>query len=176
MKPNDTYELIRHWEVIDEAVYPDGRRELLRPIDCNLVVNNCSVLLASLIKAHATGLTSSLWWAVGTGNGWNDALLPSPSVTTTTLTNEVYRKVIPAGNISFLTTENVVTGTPTNKIQITLTFSESEANYSLMEFAIFGGPNVSSAANSGLMINHKIHNTIAKTSSFTLARTIRLTF
>lgn len=172
----ETYNLIRHWEVIDEAVYSDGRRELLRPIDCNLVVNNCSVLLASLIKSHTSGLGTSLYWAVGTGNGWSDALLPSPSVSATTLTNEVFRKVIPGANISFLTSNNEVTATPTNRLQITLTFTESEANYNLMEFAIFGGPTVSGTANTGLMINHKIHTTIAKTNSFTLARTIRLSF
>lgn len=172
----DTYNLIRHWEVIDEAVYADGTKELLRPIDHNLVVNNCSVLLASLIKAHNVGVGTQLWWAVGTGSGWSDLLLPSPALTNTALTNEIYRKVIPFSNIDFLTSSNAVTATPTNRLQITLTFNTDEANANLMEFAIFGGPTVSGAANSGIMINHKIHNTIAKTSAFSLSRTLRLTF
>jgi hypothetical protein len=163
-------------EVTDYLIYADGRRELARPVDHNLIVNNCSVLIACLMKGEV-GYSGAAYWAVGSGSDtWSDTVPPSPLITDSQLTAETYRKaIVPATDIVFLDSSNVVSATPTNKIQITVTFFEIEANGPLREFAIFGGL-ASSTLNSGFMINHKIHPLIYKTNALQLERILRITF
>lgn len=162
-------------EVIDTLIYSDGRREQIRPMDFNLVVDSCSKLIACLIKGQS-GYSGATYWAVGSGSGsWNDASPPSPSSADAQLLVETMRKQIQPANIVFLDASNVVTATPTNKIQITVTFLEAEANGALREFAIFGG-NATATLNSGIIINRKIHPIIWKTSGMKLERMLRFTF
>lgn len=162
-------------EVLDYFIYPDGRRELVRKQDYNLIVSTCSVLIACLMKGES-GYSGATYWALGSGSDtWSDITPPAPLTTDTQLTAEVYRKMITSGDIDFLDPANEVSLTPTNKIQITVLFDETEANGPLREFAIFGGL-ASSTANSGLMINHKIHPLIYKTAALQLERILRLTF
>lgn len=163
-------------EVLDYFIHKDGTKELIREIDYNIVVNNCSVLIAALMKGE-TGYFGATYWAVGVGqNDWAIDNPPSPSATDSQLSQETYRKSISASDIVYLNTDNTVSETPTNKIQITVIFDETEANgVPLMEFGIFGG-NATSTANSGVMINHKTHPVIYKTSALKLERILRLTF
>lgn len=162
-------------EVFDYFVYPDGRKVLAREPDRNLIVATCSTLLACLVKGES-GYAGATYWAVGSGSDtWSDVTPPSPSSSDTQLTAETYRKAITSGDMVFLDSGNNVSATPTNKIQITVTFLEAEANGALREFGIFGGL-ASGTANSGYMINHKIHPLIYKTSALQLERVLRITF
>jgi len=162
-------------EVFDYFVYPDGRKVLAREPDHNLIVANCSVLIACLMKGES-GYAGAAYWALGSGSEtWSDVAPPSPLTSDTQLTAETYRKAITSGDMEFLDVDNNTSVTPTNKIQITVTFTETEANGPLREFGIFGGL-ADGTANSGLMINHKIHPLIYKTSALQLERVLRLSF
>lgn len=148
-------------ELIEERVYN------------NLVVDACSTLIAGLMKGVLSGVQ---YFAVGSGSSsWNNASLPSPAAGDTKLLNETYRKAITANDIKFIDANNAESATPTNRLQISVTFEESEANGELRELGLFGG-NASSTKNSGYMLNRKIHSLIYKTSGMKLERIIRFTF
>lgn len=170
---NEKYERPTHWEVIDTIKYVDGHTEVRNYF--NTVVNNCSVLIACLIS----GITSHKgisYWAIGSGEStWNNENLPSPDPRNGRLIKETYRKKIKPQDICFVNSDNKPVNTITNKIQVSVTFSENEANGELREFALFGG-DATSEPNSGIMINHKIHSLIYKTDGMVLNRIIRLSF
>lgn len=148
-------------EVIEERVYN------------NLVVDKCSVLIAGLMKGALPGIQ---YFAVGSGSSsWSNSSLPSPATTDTQLLAETYRKAITANDIKFIDSNNNESSTPTNRLQIKVTFNESEANGELRELAIFGG-GATATKNSGYMLNRKIHALIYKTSGMKLERIIRFTF
>lgn len=162
-------------EVTDYFIYPDGKRVLVREPDHNIIVATCSVLLASLIKGEA-GFLGATYWAVGSGSElWPDNPPQSPVTTATKLTVETYRKAINPATIIFLDPLNVESLVPTRKIEITLVFDNNEANGPLREFGLFGGL-ASATADSGLMINHKIHPLLYKTDIVQLERILRLSF
>ena len=112
----------------------------------------------------------------GKGEGsWNNDSPPSPTVGDTKLLVETFRKAIRPEDIVFLDESNRVTDSITNKLQVTVTFLENEANGELREFGLFGG-NATGSANSGFMVNRKIHPLIYKTSGMKLERIIRIVF
>lgn len=158
----------------DVLIHKNGKREVLWVDHPNIVVANASVVIAALI-AGATGYAGAVIWAVGSGNSAWDATPVNPANTDSVLVAEVYRKAIPNGSIVFTDVNGNVVAGPTNNIQIQLTFGATEANFSLREFAIYGGT-ATTAAGSGLMINHKIHPVISKTNLLSLQRTLRMTF
>jgi hypothetical protein len=161
-------------EVFDYIIYPDGTKELMRH-DFNIIVDNCSVLIACLFKNSPTH-SGILYWAVGSGSeSWGDEGQPDPLVSDTQLLNETYRKAINVEDIIFLDGSNEETLTPTRKIQITGRFLYSEANGKLREFGLFGG-DATGIKDSGLMINRKTHPLIVKTSGLQLERVLRITF
>lgn len=171
-RENQTEEKM-HWQVIDKITYTDGRKEVREYK--NTVVNDCSKLIATLFKNHV-GYAGASYWAVGSGDvAWSNSTPPTPSVSNFKLQTETFRKAIPANSIVFLTDANVETANITNRLQITLTFNEGEANGELREFGIFGG-NATTTLNSGIMINHKIHPIIYKTSDMKIERILRLVF
>lgn len=163
-------------EVIDFMIDAQtGEKTQIRPMSFNLVVDDCSKLIAALMKGQA-GYGGVKFFAVGRGsNNWSNENPPTPDATASKLTNECYRKAIGANDVVFIDAANVVSANPTNRIQITVTFEETEANGELREIAIFGG-NATSTANSGLMINCKNHPLIYKTTGMRLQRVIRFTF
>lgn len=169
----DSYERPLHWQVIDKIHYADGRVEEREYY--NTVVNDCSRLIACLM-AGAQGYAGIKYWAVGSGeSNWSNTSLPIPDITNTSLVNETYRKAITPENITFIDADNKPTSEVTNKLQVSVTFNEDEANGELREFALFGGK-ATDSLNSGLMVNHKIHPIIFKTDGMILERLIRLTF
>lgn len=91
------------------------------------------------------------------------------------LVNEIGRKIIPAGSIKFVDGNGNVTTSVTNRIEISLLFSENDVNGKWREFGIFGG-NATGTKDSGIMINHKVHDILTKTSNMTVERKIRFTF
>lgn len=170
---NSNFDEKRHWKVTDVITHPDGRREVRNYV--NTVVDDCSRLIASLMKRH-TGMTGIAYWAVGGGAGsWDNANPPAPTVGDTKLVNETFRKDVKESDIIFLDANDNVTSTVTNKIQIKVTFLENEANGELREFGLYGG-NATATRGSGIMINRKTHGLIYKTSGMTLERTIRIVF
>lgn len=163
----------KHWKVTDKITYPDGRVEVRNYV--NTVVDDCSRLIASLMKGQA-GHKGITYWAVGSGaNTWDNANPPAPAVGDTKLFNETFRKAVQPDNIVFLDANDNVTSSVTNKLQIKVVFTEGEANGELREFGLFGG-DATSNRNSGIMINRKTHGLIYKTSGMTLERTIRIIF
>lgn len=148
-------------EVIEERTYH------------NLVVDRCSVLIAGLMKGSMIGLQ---YFAVGSGSSsWQNENLPSPEASDVKLLNETFRKTITAGDVTFIDSANEESSTPTNRLQIKVTFNENEANGELRELGIFGG-NATATKDSGYMLNRKIHALIYKTSGMKLERIIRFTF
>lgn len=163
----------RHWRITDKITYPDGTQEVIEHI--NTVVDDCSRLIASLMKGQA-GYKGIAYWAVGAGAGtWDNNNPPEPKVGDTKLLNETFRKAIKASDITFLDSKDKPTTSVTNKLQISVTFTESEANGELREFGLFGG-NAGTTRNSGIMINRKTHGLIYKTSGMRLERVIRIVF
>ena len=75
----------------------------------------------------------------------------------------------------FIDNNNNVSATPTNRVQVTVTFGTTEANGKLMEFGLFAG-NATATSGSGIMVNHKIHPAITKTNVMQLEYVIRMTF
>ena len=171
---NEGYNLIRHWEVIDTITdVATGKKETRTYY--NTVVNTCSNLIACLMKGQ-NGYKGIQYWAVGSGNpNMSNTAPDTPNVTDTKLQAETFRKAIQPGDITFLDSGNSPTETVTNKIQISITFLESEANGELREFGLFGGV-ATGTKDSGIMINRKIHPLIYKTSGMRLDRVIRITF
>ncbi len=142
----------------------------------NIVVDECSRLIAALLKEEE-GINGIQYWAVGEGNSdWDDLNweenAPEPSNEANQLLNEQARK--PHDSISFIDAVEEETGDITNRLLIQVTFSEGEANYSLREFGLFGG-DASSDTNSGIMINHYYHPVITKTEEMILERNLILT-
>lgn len=173
-KAHDTYNRPLHWEIQDTLINADGSIAG-RYHHVNTVVDSCSKLIACLMKGQA-GQSGLKYWAVGKGDGsWNNDAPPSPTVGDTKLLVETFRKAIRPEDITFLDSGNQPTDTITNKLQITVTFLENEANGELREFGLFGG-NATGTANSGFMVNRKIHPLIYKTSGMKLERIIRIVF
>lgn len=163
----------KHWQVTDTITHEDGTVEVREYV--NTVVDDCSKLIASLMKGQA-GYKGVSYWAVGSGAGsWDNANPPSPLVADTKLTNETFRKAVTTSDITFLDANNLPTATVTNRIQVKLIFGESEANGELREFGLYGG-NATATKDSGIMINRKTHGLIYKTSGMTLERTINIVF
>lgn len=170
---SDQFNPRRHWEVIDTIINSDGSKETRNYF--NTVVNDCSRVIASLMKGHK-GFSGITYWAVGSGEPlWNNENPPTPSIDDAKLTNETFRKLIPPENIVFLNSANEVVEEVTNKLQITIDFNEGEANGELREFGLYGG-DAKDTKGSGIMVNHKIHPLIYKTSGMKLQRIIRITF
>lgn len=163
----------RHWRITDKITYADGTQEEIEHI--NTVVDDCSKLIASLMKGQS-GYKGITYWAVGAGAGsWDNNNPPEPSVGDTKLLNESFRKAVTADNVTFLDSGDKPTSSITNKLQITITFTEGEANGELREFGLYGG-NATNIKDSGFMINRKTHGLIYKTSGMRLERVIRIIF
>ena len=163
----------KHWKITDIITHADGTQEVLE--HTNLVVDNCSRLIASLMKGQS-GFRGITHWAVGSGqSSWDNANPPAPAVGDTKLFNETFRKAVQASDITFLDANDNPTASVTNKLQVKVTFTEAEANGDLREFGLFGG-NATNTKDSGLMINRKTHGLIFKTSGMRLERIIRIVF
>ena len=170
---NNNFDERKHWKVTDVITYPDGTKETRNYV--NTVVDDCSRLIASLMKGQA-GHKGIAYWAVGSGAGtWDNANPPAPAVGDTKLVNETFRKAIQPSDIVFLDVNDNVTALVTNKLQIKVSFLEAEANGELREFGLYGGE-ATATKGSGIMINRKTHGLIYKTSGMQLERTIRIVF
>lgn len=177
-------------EVQDVIIDKDGNRTEL-PKDHNLVVTNCSVLIAALLKSHWDNSTTTpsqrsgiRYWAIGTGA---DPDKDAPSSDDVGLAKEVYRQEIRPEDITFVldSGEASTNGAPTRRLKIKILVDYDAGNATeeggdgvaeWTEFAIFAGPEATEALGSGMMINRKIHGRIAKTENIKVERTLIFTF
>lgn len=128
-------------EIFWELKHQDGKIE--RGHYQNLVTLDAGILLTRLIKSPPVPNVSEPKYgtfalAVGTGDiGW-DPLNPPPATNTQrSLYNELARKQIV--NSDFITATGTISGVPTNKVDFTTIFSESEAVGALTEMGLLGG-------------------------------------
>ena len=160
-------------EFTDTIRHADGRVEVRE--GHNVIINDIGKLIACLFKGQS-GYSRLGYWAVGSGADSWDNTNPTPAtVNDTGCVREIGRKQINANDIKFIDSSNRETNSVTNRIQITVTFTENECNGVWREFAIFGG-NATSSLNSGIAINHKNHAIMVKTDSMVVERQIRFTF
>lgn len=172
-RKNETMEKKFIGEVTDRLIDAKTGELIEERVYNNLVVDSCSTLISGLMKGALSGIQ---YFAVGSGsNSWNNASLPEPANGDTKLLNETFRKQVQATDIKFIDSSNQVSTNPTNRLQVSVTFDESEANGELRELGIFGG-NATATRNSGYMLNRKIHALIYKTNGMKLERIIRFTF
>lgn len=141
----------------------------------NLIVHNCYVLLAALMKGQPD-LKGLMYLAAGKGRDSWDSVRPEPVPTTTMLEQEVLRKPVSDAQISYVGSTNQ---TPTSCLEITVILHGAdlvpEGSVPLREFGLFGG-DATGAANSGYLINYVIHPRIDLTPQLTLERTMHLEF
>ena len=196
--PEETVYSKENWikgELQDTIIDRDGNETVL-PADHNLVVLNCSTLIAALFKSiwdnssdpEAPGNTRSgiRYWAIGCEGKDSDGKAIStaePIVSDTQLQNEFFRKEIQRTDISFVTSDGSVSVEPTNRLRISITIDYSEANMDeekgigeWTEMGIFAGPDATEVLKTGYMMNRKVHAKIGKTEHIKVRRTLTFTF
>jgi hypothetical protein len=162
----EIYDVLRNVVTGEEWVVTDEK---------NLIVDGFYILLAALLKRQS-GWSGLTYWENGSGNASWDTTPVSPTTSDTALVTplEGGRKEIATSDIIWLDASNIESATPTNKIQITVSFGTSESVGWHREFALFGGE-ATATSNSGTMINSKRHNKFEKTSEQELTRRLRIT-
>jgi hypothetical protein len=142
----------------------------------NIIVNTASILIARLLKDNADPTAGISYLAVGTGGvGWNLQNPPQPTNTQTKLNNEIARKAFTTDDVSFIdpdSGEPVLI--PTNVVDYTITFAETEAVGPLVEMGLFGG-DATDLTDSGTEVNYRTMPVINKSNSMTLTITFRIT-
>lgn len=142
----------------------------------NIIVNSASILIARLLKDNSEPDGGITYLAVGTGAvGWNLQNPPQPTVTQTTLENEIARKAFTTEDVTFIDPDTGdPTIVPTNVVDYTATFAETEAVGPLVEMGLFGG-DASGLLDSGTEINYRTFPVLNKTASMTLTIIFRIT-
>jgi hypothetical protein len=111
----------------------------------NMVTLDASILVARFFKGTASPVHNQsepafgvLALAVGTGYvGWDPQSPPSPKNTQRSLWNEIGRKAIVS--TAFITAGGLISSVPTNVVDFTTVFSESEAVGPLTEMGLIAG-------------------------------------
>ena len=147
--------------------------EYTRP---NVVVKSASVLIARLLKDSKEPSRGIGFFAVGTGgSGWDLQDPPAPTINQTRLESELARKAIGATNTAFVDPETGdYTTTPTNVVDFSASFSNSEAVGPLTEMALFGG-DATASLNSGTMLNYRTFPVLNKTTAMHFSVIFRIT-
>lgn len=142
----------------------------------NIIVNSASVLIARLLKDNHEPDGGITYLAVGSGaSGWDLQNPPQPTNTQTKLNNEIARKAFTTEDVTFVDPDTGdPTVVPTNVLDFTATFAETEAVGPLVEMGLFGG-DASDLTDSGTMVNFRTFPVLNKTSSMTLTIIFRIT-
>jgi hypothetical protein len=142
----------------------------------NIIVNSASVLIARLLKDNHEPDGGITYLAVGTGGvGWNLQNPPQPSSTQTKLNNEIARKAFTTEDVTFIDPDTGdPTIVPTNVVDYTATFAETEAVGPLVEMGLFGG-DANDLVDSGTEVNYRTFPVLNKTNSMTLTIIFRIT-
>jgi hypothetical protein len=142
----------------------------------NIIVNTASILIARLLKDSHEPDAGISYLAVGTGlSSWNLQNPPAPTNTQTKLNNEIARKAFTTNDVTFVdpdTGDPVLV--PTNVVDFTCTFAETEGVGPLVEMGLFGG-DASDMIDSGTMVNFRTFPVINKTNSMTFTIIFRIT-
>jgi hypothetical protein len=142
----------------------------------NQIQDVFSTLLAALCKGEA-GYSRISYMGIGSGLvGW-DTTAPTKSLQATSLTTEFFRKAVAPADMIFIdpTTDLDTGGTPSPKMEITVTLDYADAIGALREFGLFGGT-ATTSLNSGQMVNWISHGRIDKDGSMQIVRKVRLEF
>jgi hypothetical protein len=155
----------------DVLIDENGAVVWTRPWASNVIVDSARSLLAALVKGDPQGVAIGRW-AVGAGDPvWDSSTAPPDAIrrARTQLFQETGRKAIAAGQMTFL-------GGPfTNRLEIISTFTTADVPAGpLREFGLFAGG--TTALNTGVLVNHRVHPRIDLQAGLTLQRTLRLTF
>lgn len=142
----------------------------------NIIVNSASVLIARLLKDSKEPDGGITYLAVGVGApGWNLQNPPQPTNTQTKLNQEIARKAFTTEDVSFIDPDTGdPTSVPTNVVDYTCTFAETEAVGPLVEMGLFGG-DATDLPDSGTEINFRTFPVMNKSSSMTLTVIFRIT-
>jgi hypothetical protein len=142
----------------------------------NIIVNSASILIARLLKDNQDPTGGITFLAVGTGGpSWNLQNPPQPTNIQTTLVSEIARKAFSTIDVTFIDPETGnPTTVPTNVLDFTATFAETEAVGALVEMGLFGG-DATNIVNSGTEINYVTFPVINKTNAMTLTIIFRIT-
>lgn len=112
----------------------------------NLVVRDASILIARLMKDSQEPPHGVFCLAVGSGDvGWDPMNPPSPTNTQRSLYSEISRKTFT--ETAFIDAGGLPVAYPTNVVDFTTTFTESEAVGPLVEMSLLGGNIVISPRN-----------------------------
>ncbi len=104
----------------------------------NLVVLDASILIARLVKDNQEPPFGAYVLAVGTGDvGWNPMSPPAPTNTQRALYAEITRKTF--ADTQYINSGGLPVAIPTNVVDFTTTFTESEAVGPLVEMGLIGG-------------------------------------
>jgi len=142
----------------------------------NIIVNSASVLIARLLKDNSEPIGGITYLAMGTGAvGWNLQNPPQPTTSQTKLENEIARKAFTTEDVTFVDPETGdPTLVPTNVLDFTATFAETEAVGPLVEMGLFGG-DATDLLDSGTQVNYRTFPVLNKTNSMTLTIIFRIT-
>ncbi|TFG44519.1 MAG: hypothetical protein E4H43_00205 [Bacteroidia bacterium] len=159
-------------------VLTDSRDLVQRGWRSNLIVQNCNLLLAALMK-NDNNMQGILYLAIGEGKDDWDLSHQVPLLTTTKLAKEVTRLEITENQVVYLDNLDKPVETISNRLEITIKFRGedfiSNGFQTIREFGLFGGDAIQEP-NSGFMINYVIHPRIDLTSDLTFTRKLRLAF
>lgn len=152
----------------------------------NIIVDTASILVARLLAdgqalVDPTGPTYGLKvLAVGTGDpAWDPNNPPAPTADQEFLEAELARKQF--SNVTFIRTDGsgLPANEPTNIIDFTTTFSQSESTGAITELALFGGgtgsEDIINTADSGIMLNYRTVGVINKSNTTTMSIVFRIT-
>jgi len=142
----------------------------------NIIVNTASILIARLLKDNSEPIGGITYLAMGTGAvGWNLQNPPQPTTAQTTLENEIARKAFTTPDVTFVDPETGdPTIVPTNVLDFTATFAETEAVGPIVEMGLFGG-DATDLLDSGSQVNYRTFPVLNKTNSMTLTIIFRIT-
>ena len=142
----------------------------------NQIQNSFASLLSAWCRGE-TGYDRINYMGIGSGLVAWDTTPPTQSYSQTTLTTEYFRKAVQQTDIVYIDpiTNLPTGGTPSPKIEISVTLLSAEANGTLREFGLFGGT-ATSTLDSGEMVNWIVHPRIDKDSSLEIDRRVRLEF
>lgn len=160
-------------EFKDTIKYKNGKVEVRE--GQNLIVTGIFKLITTLLSSKG-GYSGLQYWAVGEGlSSWNSSAPPEPSENDTQLVKEIGRKQLSTSDITWVDDSGSNSVTPTNRLKVRVTFGYNDCTGTWREFGLFGG-NATTSANSGIMINHKNHGVIVKTTEMEIEREIIFTF
>ena len=132
------------------------------------------ILVARLFKDNTEPLHGAFALAVGTGgSGWDLQNPPSATAGQSALESELVRKQFSSSN--FITNVGTISATPTNIVDFTTTFTESEAVGPLVEMGLVGG-DATLTSGSGTLINYLTFKVINKSNTSVFTIVWRLTF